>query len=155
MRPLEKSGRGRRRRRQGGFTLVELCITLVIVCLMTVMAMPTFRKAIEQARVDVASANLRTIWAAQRVYWLEQRRYASTLSDLRSMDLIDAAVAASGSNPKAVYAYRISSADASTFVAAALRNGSAVWSGQLQINQEGTVSGAVSGTHGDVLTPMP
>jgi prepilin-type N-terminal cleavage/methylation domain-containing protein len=142
-----------RRREPGGFTLVELCIAMVIICLMVTLAVPTFRRSIEQARADVASANLRTIWSAQRVYWLENRRFASSLSDLRALDLVDVAIADSANNPTAVYVYRISSADASTFTAGALRSASRVWAGQVQIDQQGTLSGTIVSTHGDVVTP--
>jgi len=143
----------RRRREPGGFTLVELCIAMVIICLLVTLAAPTFRRAIEQARADVASANLRTIWSAQRVYWLENRRFASSLSDLRALDLVDVAIADSVNNPKAVYVYCISSADASAFTGGALRNASSVWAGQIQIDQQGTLSGTIVSTRGDVVTP--
>jgi len=149
----ENSGRQRRCRSPGGFTLVELCIAMVIICIMATLAVPIFRRSIEQARADVASANLRTLWSAQRVYWLENRHFASSLSDLRALDLIDVAVADSASNPNAVYVYRISSADASTFTAGALRNASSVWAGEIQIGQQGTLSGTIVSTHGDVVTP--
>ena len=149
----QDSGRKTRRREPGGFTLVELCIAMVIICLMVTLAVPTFRRSIEQARADVASANLRTLWSAQRVYWLENRRFASSLSDLRALDLVDVAIADSPNNPKAVYVYRISSADASAFTGGALRNASSVWAGQIQIDQQGTLSGTIVSTHGDVVTP--
>jgi prepilin-type N-terminal cleavage/methylation domain-containing protein len=149
----EDSGRKTRRREPGGFTLVELCIAMVIICLMVTLAVPTFRRSIEQARADVASANLRTLWSAQRIYWLENRRFASSLSDLRALDLVDVAIADSASNPAAVYVYSISGADASTFTAGALRNASGVWAGQIQINQQGTLSGVIVSTRGDVVTP--
>jgi len=139
--------------RRGGFTMVELCVAMVIVCLMTTLAAPIFTRAIEQARVDAAAANLKTVWSAQRVYWLEHRSYAPDLAALRSMDLIDAGVADSASSPTAVYAYDIVSADATTFEARALRNGSGRWSGQMQIDQDGSIEGSVSGSGGQVLTP--
>ena len=144
-----------RLRKRGGFTLVELTIAMVIICLMVVLAVPTFRRAIEQARADVAAANLKTIWSAQRVYWLDNRRFASQLSDLRSQDLIDGPIADSVGDPKAVYVYRISSADSSVFVAGALRNASGVWSGQVQIDQEGKLTGTIISRQGDVVIPAP
>ena len=136
-----------------GFTLVELCIVMVIICLLVTMAVPTFRKAIEQARMDAASAGLRTVWSAQRVYWLENRRFAAGLADLQAMDLLDASVAASGSNPAATFVFGMPSADASHFLATATRTGSRVWSGGLQVDQEGAVTGSVADGHGVVLTP--
>jgi prepilin-type N-terminal cleavage/methylation domain-containing protein len=141
--------------RSAGFTLVELCIAMTIICLMVVLAVPMFRSAIEQARADVASVNLKTIWSAERVYWLDNHRYATRLSDLRSLDLVDGPIADSASNGKALYVYRISSADASGFVAGALRSASGVWVGEIQINQDGHVTGTiVNGHSGDVVTPL-
>ena len=144
-----------RPRGTAAFTLVELCITMTIICLMVVLAVPIFRTAIEQARADVAAANLKTIWSAQRVYWLDNRCFTSNLSDLKALNLIDPAIADSAGNPTAVYIYRISSADSSTFMAGALRNASGVWSGQVQIDQDGKISGTIINLHGDIVTPTP
>ena len=155
-------GRPPRQARQGdaaaspgrrGFTLVEVCIAMVIICLLVVLAVPIFRKAVEQARVDLVSVNLRTIWSAQRIYWLENRCFAPQLSDLQTMDLIDLSVVESGSDPKAPYAYQISGAGASFFVATATRKGSIIWSGQVQIDQDGRMAGSIGNSQGDVLTP--
>ncbi len=139
---------------RGGFTLVELCIVMIIVCMMVTMAMPSFRRAIEQARVDAAAANLKTIWSAQRIYWLQYRQFSSQMSGLQSMDLIDSTTAASASNPQATFAYQVSSADAYSFVARAIRN-STSWVGQLQVDQQGKVTGAISGPDNQVLTAAP
>jgi type IV pilus assembly protein PilE len=151
--PITHNGAPLAPRPQAGFTLVELCIVMVIVCLLVTMAVPTFRKAVEQARMDAASAGLRTVWSAQRVYWLENRRFAASLADLQAMDLVDASVAASGANPAATFVYAIPSADASHFLATATRTGSRVWSGGLQVDQDGAVTGSVADGHGLVLTP--
>jgi hypothetical protein len=88
------------------------------------------------------------------VYWLEERRFAPELSSLLSMDLVDSAVAASATDPSAVYAYDVFSADDSQFVCRALRNGSMVWTGEITIDEEGALSGAISSTDGTVLTPQ-
>jgi prepilin-type N-terminal cleavage/methylation domain-containing protein len=140
---------------KSGFTLVELCISMTIICLMAVLAVPIFRTAVEQARADMAAANLKSVWSAQRVYWLDHRCFAGSLADLRALDLIDPAVADSVSLPKAPYIYTISTADASTFTAGALRNASGVWSGQVRINQDGQITGTVINQHGDVIVPTP
>ena len=136
----------------GGFTLIEACIAMTIICLLVTLAMPTFRLAVEQARADNACANLKTVWSAQRVYWLEYHTYTNTLGTLQGLDLLDNAVAGSSSNPSAVYVYQVNSADGTSFQVRALRNGSGTWNGQLQIDQDGGVSGTVSGPSG-VVTP--
>jgi type II secretory pathway pseudopilin PulG len=126
---------------------------MVIICLLMTLATPSFRSAIEQARVDNAVANLKTIWSAQRVYWLEYHAFSPQLSSLQTMDLIDSDVAASAGNPGAIYAYTVSSASASDFTAKAIRNGSTSWMGQLEIDCGGQVTGAIAGPSSQVLTP--
>ena len=44
------------------------------------MGVPRFQLSLEQARANVAGANLRSIWSAQRLYWLENRTYAPDLA---------------------------------------------------------------------------
>jgi len=144
------AGKGARLRHEG-FTLVELSVAMVIICLLMTMAAPNFRLAIEEARANAASANLRAIWSAQRAYWLEHRTFSDSLTALQSLDLIDAAVAESATNPKAVYVYQIVAADAGAFSARALRNSSGVWVGQIEIDEEGRVTGAIQGTGGQQI----
>jgi prepilin-type N-terminal cleavage/methylation domain-containing protein len=74
-----------------GFTLVELMIVLTIIGIMATMCVPTFQKAIEQSKIDIAAANLRAIWAAERLYWLEYHTYTPDdhLDTLRNLGLLD------------------------------------------------------------------
>jgi len=138
-----------------GFTLTEACIALVIVCLLVTMATPVYRQAMEQARVDAANGNLKTVWSAQRIYWLEYRTFAPDLDALESMDLVDKALAATQSAPKATFVYTIGAADDESFTATAMRNGSGIWVGQIDIDQTGEVTGAINGPGGVTLTPPP
>lgn len=149
--PTKRSGPADKKR---GFTLVELSIAMVIICLMMTLAAPIFTRAVEHSRLDTAAANLKALWAAQRVYWLEERYFAPQLSYLLSMDLVDTAVAESASDPNAVYVYDVLGASDSQFVCRAIRSGSAVWTGQISIDQTGVFSGTVSSTDGTVLAPI-
>src|SRR5450830_404694 len=72
-----------------GFTLTELMVTLTIIAAMTAMSVPSFQRAMEQSRADIAAANLRAIWAAQRLYWLENHAYTSDLTQLQALGLLD------------------------------------------------------------------
>ena len=137
----------------GGFTLIEVSIVMTIICLLVTLAIPTFRRAIEQARLDTAGANLHMIWSAQRLYWLENRSFSPALADLKGMDLVDAAIADNSGNPKAIYVYQITQSSASGFEARALRQAGGIWTGQIQINQDGSLAGAVASTDGQVLCP--
>ena len=93
----------------------------------------------EQSRADIAAANLRAIWIAQRLFWLEYRSYSEDLSELETLDLIDPSLI-SNAEP---YACQIDYADATTFIASAIRTGSERWSGELTINQDGVLQGQI------------
>jgi prepilin-type N-terminal cleavage/methylation domain-containing protein len=96
---LAKSRQAGRFKTPGGFTLVELMVVLTIVAIMATMSVPTFQRAIEQSRADIAGANLRAIWAAERLYWLEYHTYTADnhLETLRDLGVLDKAiVSASG-----------------------------------------------------------
>jgi prepilin-type N-terminal cleavage/methylation domain-containing protein len=127
------------------FTLVELVVAVTIVAIMLAIGAAQYRNAIEQARANVAAANLRAIWAAQRLYWLDQRTYAGNFNSLGG--LIDPSVA----NGTPYYTYAIRNADDNTFTITATRIGSTDWFGTLTIDQTGALSGTISGPI--VITP--
>ncbi len=57
-------------RRSRGYSLMEMMLVLTIMGVLIAMCAPTYQQAMEQARADVAAANLRAIWSAERLYWL-------------------------------------------------------------------------------------
>ena len=113
--------------------MIEVMVVLIVMGILISMSAPSFRRAIEQTRADVAGANLRSIWSAQRLYWLEHRTYCTDLSEFVTLGLIDSTVASSTT----IYVYAIQSADANVFTATATRTGSTVWSGDFTIDQTG------------------
>jgi Tfp pilus assembly protein PilE len=110
--------------------------------------LPTYRRAIEQTRIDLAAAQLRGIWAAQRVYYLENRSYTNDLTVLGSSGLIDTTSLAVDT-----YYYYSLSSTGSSFAATASRSGSTSYTGTISINETGVVTGNVSGADGSTLTP--
>jgi prepilin-type N-terminal cleavage/methylation domain-containing protein len=131
--------------RRPSFTLIELLVAVTIVAVLMALGAASYRRSAEQARADVAAANLRSIWSAQRIYWLDQRHYAANFSDLRG--LVDPAV----TSGTATYSYAIVSADDTTFSVTATRIGSGVWAGTLTIDQTGVLSGTINGS--STITP--
>jgi type IV pilus assembly protein PilE len=129
-----------RRSRAAGFTLVELMVVTVMIGILTSMTVPSFRRAVERAKADLAAAQLQGVWSAQQVYWLENRTYATSLSELTSLGLLDQSV----SNKDQSYLYAITTANASTFAASATRQKSNTWSGKLTIDQTGAVAGSIN-----------
>ncbi len=120
--------------RKSAFTLVELMIVLTVVAIMAAMSMPTFQRAIEQSRGDVAAANLRAVWAAERLYWLEYRAYTGQYDDLRAMGLLDPSFPATGNY---YYGPPVVASDASGFTATATTSCGSVSS--LTIDQDGSI----------------
>ena len=78
-----------RRASNRGFSLVELMVAVAIMGVLAAFAIPAYRRALEQSRVDMAGANLRAIWAAERLYWLENQSYTQDLGQLQTLGLLD------------------------------------------------------------------
>lgn len=133
----------------GAFTLVELMVVMVVIGVLAVIAVPSYQRAMEQSRADIAAANLRAIWSAERLYWLDYHTYSADLSGLRSMGLLDGEILLSTTG----YSYSITSAGSDSFQAAATRTGTAAGAGQYTIDETGTISGTVQAPGGAALTP--
>jgi type II secretion system protein G len=96
-----------------GFTLVELMVVMAIVGVMVAMSAPSFQRAIEQSRADIAMANLRTIWAAERLYWLENHKYTSDIQKLQAMGVLDSSIPTTPADTVGSYSYSVT-VDAAT-----------------------------------------
>jgi len=107
---------------------------------------------VEQAALDNAAGNLRTIWSAQRVYWLEHRTFASSLGELSALDLIDPSLT-SPSATGAKFVYQVSYASSEGFEVRASRINSTRWTGQIWMNQAGLLEGQITGPRNQVLVP--
>jgi prepilin-type N-terminal cleavage/methylation domain-containing protein len=122
-----------------GMSLVELAIVAVIIGILASMGIPSFHRALEQSRADLAAANLWSVWSAQRLYWLDHRTYAPDLATLESEGLLDHSVSA-----QSFYVVDVAAADDNTFLTTATRVSNARWNGTLSIDQNGSVSGVLS-----------
>jgi prepilin-type N-terminal cleavage/methylation domain-containing protein len=139
-------------RTRRGFSLIEVMTVCLIMGILASFSVPRFSKAMEQARANIAVANLRTIWTAQRAYALQQIQttgtssFAPDLDTLRNAKLIDQAIVDdTGGDPAAgiAYVYLITLTNSSTFTATARRANSTVWSSSLAIDSQGNITGSV------------
>lgn len=158
-----------RKRTANAFTLVEVMVVLIVIGVLTSFCIPSFQRAMEQSRADIAVANLRAIWAAQRLYWLENHCYAGQGEDpddpargLETLEKMGLLNLDSENGPPAVrYSYCFYSycfdqetpPTDNTFLAVAERDGSDYWSGQLTINEKGKIEGKISSGGGAEITP--
>ncbi len=138
-----------------GYTLMEICIAMVIICILVSISAPLYSRAVEQARLDSAANNLISVWSAQRAYWLKYHTFADTLTALSDEDLVSSQLAATQLSSSAMYVYNIDSASSTSFTATATRNNSQVWSGEIQIDESGQLIGSITNSGGLVLNAQP
>lgn len=142
-----------------GFTLTELMVTLTIIAAMTAMSVPSFQRAMEQSRADIAAANLRAIWAAQRLYWLENHAYTSDLTQLETLGLLDPQLpigAAQATYERGGYGYQIDAdppPTATTFTARAAHMENSKWSGAFVISANGAITGEITASGCASISP--
>lgn len=141
--------RGRRGAGTPGYSLIEAMVAMVMMSVLITIGLPQFQLSLEQAKANVAWANLRSIWSAQRLYWLENRTYATDLATLQGwipegslLPLVDPSLPTSTSGSVNVpYTYQVSSTGDGS--ATATRVGSSTWTGSFTIAADGSYSGSV------------
>jgi prepilin-type N-terminal cleavage/methylation domain-containing protein len=139
--------------RTRGWTLVEMSVVLSIMGIILYFSVPQFRKAFEQSRVDLAAANLQTIWTAQRLYWTKNRIFADELAILEQSGLLDPGFINRVNGDGSPFLYYIDSADDTGFETFAARRNSS-WHGQLMIDEQGSLTGQIEGGDGTVITAV-
>jgi prepilin-type N-terminal cleavage/methylation domain-containing protein len=137
-----------------GYSLIEMIVSLLVLGVLLSMGIPRFQQSLEQARANVAGANLQAIWSAQRLYWLENRTYAPDLTTLLTANPSSPLIDSSLTTVTAPYAYTVTDASDSGFTATATRTGSSGWSGSFTIIATGTLSGSLQQT-GQSTTIVP
>lgn len=82
------------RRTQGGFTLIEIMVVVVILGILAALVVPQVMNRPDQAKVTVAKGDIKAISAALDMYKLDNYAYPSTQQGL------DALVEKPGGNPQ-------------------------------------------------------
>jgi general secretion pathway protein G len=72
----------RTRRKDAGFTLIELMIVMAIIGVLAVVAVPSFVGAIRQAREAVLKEDLHVLRAAIDSYTMDKQKAPQALDDL-------------------------------------------------------------------------
>ena len=75
----------RRSRRNGGFTLVELLLVLVILGILAAIVIPKFSGRTEQAQLTAAHTQISTFGTALNAYEIDNGRYPSGQDGLRQL----------------------------------------------------------------------
>lgn len=69
-------------RRNSGFTLIELMITVAIIAILTLVALPSYRDYTMRANRSVAAGFLLEVANQQERNFLDERVYATDMTDL-------------------------------------------------------------------------
>jgi type IV pilus assembly protein PilE len=64
------------KRRTGGFTLIELMITVAIVAILAAVALPSYRQYVVRSKRSAAQAQMMDIANRQQQFLLANRSYA-------------------------------------------------------------------------------
>ncbi|RNL60040.1 type IV pilin protein [Zhongshania marina] len=70
------------RRRNNGFTLIELMITVAIIAILTLVALPSYRDYTLRANRSAAAGFILEVANQQERNFLDERAYASDMTDL-------------------------------------------------------------------------
>ncbi len=137
------------RRRNAGFSLLELTLVVVIGGIVASFAVPDYSASSEAVRVDKSAGDLRSIWRAQRRHNLERGMLAGSVSELTSRGYLPESL---GSAEKP-FTYSVKLRGRGRFDIEARRAGGTKWSGGMRLDETGTLSGGTRSGDGDIIRP--
>jgi type IV pilus assembly protein PilA len=72
--------------REGGFTLIELMVVVLIIAILIAIAIPTFLGARARAQDRAAQSNLRNALTAEKTYYTDKQAYTATGTELTAIE---------------------------------------------------------------------
>ena len=115
-----------------GFSLLELCIAVIVVALLAALAMPLFVKNMEKSKTGEVIANLNLIRMAEKDYFIEKAVFTTTIGSLSVED--------PNNITNKYFSYTIPSANATDFTARATRNAGPYSGDYYEISKDGAIN---------------
>jgi len=75
-----------RGREEGGFTLIELMVVVLIIAILIAIAIPTFLGARKRAQDKQAQSNIRNALTAEKTFYVDKQVYTATDTDLTPIE---------------------------------------------------------------------
>jgi type IV pilus assembly protein PilA len=75
--------------REGGFTLIELMVVVLIIAILIAIAIPTFLGARTRAQDRAAQSNLRNALTAEKAYYTDNQAYSSDVTATGALKTIE------------------------------------------------------------------
>ncbi len=72
--------------REGGFTLIELMVVVLIIAILIAIAIPTFLGARTRAQDRAAQSNLRNALTAEKSYYTDSQAYTAVTASLKDIE---------------------------------------------------------------------
>jgi general secretion pathway protein G len=85
MRDIRKFIEGNRASREGGFTLIEIMVVVIIIGLLAAVIVPQVVDKVDQAKMTRAKADIQALEAALTMFRLDNSRYPTTDQGLASL----------------------------------------------------------------------
>src|SRR5207302_4867235 len=71
---------------EGGFTLIELMVVVLIIAILIAIAIPTFLGARKRAQDKQAQSNIRNALTAEKTYYVDKQAYTETPANLTPIE---------------------------------------------------------------------
>ncbi len=130
--------------RRAGFSIVELVVVLSVVAAISAAAVPGFRGAVEETRIERGVSDLHSIWLAERLYLLETGKFSGDLDTLAKAGLLSSRLLRAGSSG---YEYSVRVRGGLDLLMVAKRVNSS-WKGKLTLDHKGRLRNDLRDTGG-------
>lgn len=72
-----------------GFTLVEMLMTLAVIAVITMIAIPYYEDYVERGKVTIAAVDINAMAIKIEQFYTEEQRYPDSLDDIGEGDKLD------------------------------------------------------------------